>query len=138
METISQGVEGINTVHTFMISEINSISGILYFLVKLLILAFLTSFKCFQKNRVQGFVILFINIFAEVALPHWILVFLGVKTTRIIFVLGHFMNLFKAFLSRENHFEDLRNEINGRLNTRRIKRIFREIMDEAKHPALAN
>ena len=62
METISQGVEGINTVHTFMMSEIHSISGILYFLVKLLMLAFLTSFKCFQKNRIQGFVILFINI----------------------------------------------------------------------------
>jgi len=73
-----------------------------------------------------------------VLLPHWILFFFGVKALRIIFVFGHFMNLFKAFVNRENHLEDLRSEINGRLNTRRIKRIFKEIMDEAKHPALSN
>lgn len=125
MEAISKGMEGINTVHSFMMSEISSISGILYFLVKLLFLAFVSSFKCFRKNRMQGFVILLVNILSEVILPDWMLFSLGIKTTRIIFVIGDLVNLVLAFINRENKFDEFRSEIDGKLNTRRIKRIFR-------------
>jgi hypothetical protein len=125
-------MESFSTVHSFMISEISSMSGILYFLVHGLILLFLTSFKYFKNNRTQSFIIFLANILLEVGLPNWMLLCVGIKNTRIIFFIGHFFNLIKAFLNKSNKIEEFKNQIDGRLSTRRIKRIFKEIINEAK------
>ena len=134
MKTINQGIESFSAVHSFMISEISSMSGMLYFLVHILIILFLTSFQCFRNNRAQSFIILLTNILLEVALPNWMLLSVGIKNTRVIFVIGHLFNLGKTFLNRNHKTHELKNEIDGKLSTRRIKRIFKEIIEEAKLP----
>jgi len=63
METINDGIDGINTVQGFMISEIHSISGILYFLLQILLIVVVTSFKSFRKNRMYSFILFGLNIF---------------------------------------------------------------------------
>ena len=124
MTTINQGMESFSAVHNFMISEISSMSGMLYFLVHILIILFLTSFQCFRKIRVLSFIILLLNILLEVALPNWMLLCVGIKNTRFVFVVGHIFNLVKAYVNRDR-IQELKNEIDGRLSTRRIKRIFK-------------
>ena len=99
-------------------------SGMLYFLVHILIILFLTSFQCFRKIRALSFIILLLNILLEVALPNWMLLCVGIKNTRFVFVVSHIFNLVKAYVNRDR-IQELKNEIDGRLSTRRIKRIFK-------------
>lgn len=129
METINQGIDGLNTVQGFMISEINTMSGILYFLLQILILMIITSFGCFRRYRFQAIAFFVANILVEVLVPNSILLFVGIKVIRILFVLLHVFSLIKAFLQRENHFAEIKNYMDGRLDTQRIKRIFKEIMN---------
>ncbi len=69
MSTINQGVEGMNTVQTFMMAEINSISGILYFLLQIILIAVVTTFRPFKKNRTHSLVIYLLNIVVELLSP---------------------------------------------------------------------
>lgn len=102
MKTINEGINGLSHIQGFMVSEINTISGILYFLLTILILAILTSFGCFRKSRITSFCVLALNIFLEAMFTDFINFFIGIKPVRITFVLIQFGILVKAFLLKKN------------------------------------
>ena len=132
METINQGIDGLNTVQGFMISKINTMSGILYFLLQILILMILTSFGSFRRYRFQAILFFAMNVLVEILGSDCILLLIGIKIIRMLFALLHIFNLSRAFLHRENQLTEIKQYMNGRLDTQRIKRIFKEIMNEEK------
>ncbi len=58
--------------------------------------------------------------------------FIGVKIIRIFFVVFQLINLFQSYVSKEDNFDQIKKYMDGRLDTIRIKRIFKEIAEEAK------
>ncbi len=125
MATINEGIEGMNAIQGLMISEVNSISGILYFLLQILIIGVLTSFNAFKKYRVNSFILFGINILVELIIPDFLIIAVGVKIIRIGFLFIHLVNFTQSFLARDHSFEQIKNYMDGRLDTKRIRRIFK-------------
>lgn len=63
MSTINNGIEGVYTVQTLMLGGINTISGILYFVLFILIICIVTSFQTFKKIRYRSFLLFAVNLF---------------------------------------------------------------------------
>jgi hypothetical protein len=133
MSTINEGVEGMSTVQAVMMSEIDSISGVLYFLSQILVIGLLTSFTPFRKNRTHSLSIYTLNILVELVSPEFLRLLIGIRIIRLFFVILHIMNLLKAFVTKENNFEQIKVYMDRRLDTNRIKRIFKEIAEEGKY-----
>lgn len=129
MSTINQGIEGMNTVQVVMMSEINSIAGILYFLLQILVIIIVTSFRLFKKGRASQLVLFVLNILVELVVPGFVLLIVGTRMIRILFVFGHVLCLLKAFGRKDDSFEQMKSYMDVRLDTVRIKRIFKEILE---------
>lgn len=102
MDTINQGINGLSHVQSFMFSEISTISGMVYFLIIVLALMIITSFRCFTKSRISSFCVVALNIFVELLFADLINLIVGVKNVRLGFVLVQIGILIKAFLAKRN------------------------------------
>ena len=100
MESINEGIDSINTIQGFMMAKINSMSGILYFLLQIIIIALLTSVKSLRNSRFQSFLIVGVNILAELLLPDFVVLLVGIKWIRILFAMGHLTNFIKNTINR--------------------------------------
>lgn len=125
-----------NTVQVVMMSEINSIAGILYFLLQIFVIIIVTSFRLFKKGRASQLVLLGVNILVELVVPGFVLLIVGTRMIRTLFVFGHVLCLLRAFGSKDDNFEQMKSYMDVRLDTVRIKRIFKEILEEDKRPGI--
>jgi hypothetical protein len=65
-------------------------------------------------------------------MPEFILFFAGVKLVRIIFVLFQLGILTRSIFRRDQNFDQMKQYMDCRLETKRIKRIFKEIIEEGR------
>lgn len=127
---INSEIDEMNSIQVIMASEIDSISGILYFFVQLIIILVMTSFGSLRKCRLISFTLFLLNILCELLLPSILMFFLNTKFIRSIFVLAHFACYIHILFKKESNFDQMKSYCDGRFNTQKIKRIFKEIIEE--------